>query len=83
MKNCTTSNSVQTYVTKAVNNHNMYPDLFVGSHLLTMQKPASVWYVIERFIGTIAQQSVYYTLLDVVRSATCCKEQDRICVDQS
>jgi len=31
-----------------------FPELFSGSHVLTAQKPVSVCYVIEWFIGTIA-----------------------------
>jgi len=42
--------SAQTWVTKTVNQHSTYPDLFAGSHLLTAQKSASECYVIERFI---------------------------------
>jgi len=57
MKNHTTSNSAQTWVTKTVNHHSTYPDLFAGSHLLTAQKPASECYGVERFFGTIAQRS--------------------------
>jgi len=37
-----------------------------GTHLFTAQKPASECYVIERFIGTIAQRSDFFALLDVV-----------------
>jgi len=47
-------NSVQTWVTKT---HGTYPDLFSGNHLLTVQKPVSEWYVIEQFIGSIAEWS--------------------------
>jgi len=61
MKNRATSNSPQTWVTKTVNHHSTYPDLFAGSHLFTLQKPASECYIIERFIGTIAHRSVDYT----------------------
>jgi len=41
MKNRTTSNSAQTWVTKRVNHHSTYPDLFAGNHLLYAQKPVS------------------------------------------
>jgi len=41
--------------------------LFAGSQLLTVQKPASECYAMEWFIETIAQQSDYYALLDVIR----------------
>ena len=64
--NHTMPNSTQTWVTETVNHHSMYPDLFTGNHLLTAQKPAKKCYVVDSFFGMIAQQSVYYTLLDVV-----------------
>ena len=35
MKNRTTSNSAQTWVTKTFNQHSRYPGLFVGSRLLS------------------------------------------------
>jgi len=41
MKNHTMLNSVQTWVIEAVNHHSTYPDLFLGSHLLTVQNPVS------------------------------------------
>jgi len=43
-------NSTQTWATKTVNHYSMYSDSFPGSHLLTVQKPASECYVIEQFI---------------------------------
>jgi len=43
-----------------------YSDLFAGSHVLTTQTPVSVCYVIDRFIGMIAEWSEYCTLLDTV-----------------
>jgi len=33
----------------------MKPSLFADSHLLTAPKPASKCYIIEHFVGTIAQ----------------------------
>jgi len=45
---------------KIFNHYSMYPDLFADSHLLTKEKPVSECYVMERFIGTVAQWSVYY-----------------------
>jgi len=68
-------NSVQTWVTKT---HGTYPDLFSGNHLLTVQKPVSEWYVIEQFIGSIAEWSEHYALLWCSRKATHREEQDRV-----
>jgi len=39
----------------------MYPDLFVGSHLLTVKKSASERYAIYRFFRTISQRYAYHT----------------------
>jgi len=39
MKNRTALNYVQTWVTKTVNQHSPYPDLFASSHLLHEQTP--------------------------------------------
>jgi len=42
-----TSSLAQTWLTKTVNHHGTYPNLFAGSHLFTAQKPASERYVTE------------------------------------
>jgi len=49
---------MQTWVTRTVNHHSMYPDLFAGIHLHTTQKPAGKCYIIEQFFGMIAQCSI-------------------------
>jgi len=71
--------------TKTVNRHSTYPGLFAGSHLLSVQKPLSKCYVIEWFIGMIAQQPSYYTLLDAVRGLCAVKNRkgQRVGVTQS
>jgi len=65
MKNHTALNSAQSLITKTVKHHSdsKYPDLFAGSHMLTVQKPVSKCYTIEQFVGTIAQRPEYYALL--------------------
>jgi len=39
---------------------------FAGIHLLTMQKPKGRYYIIDRYIRTIAEWSEYCALLDAV-----------------
>jgi len=51
--------------------------LFAGSHLLTAPKPAIKCYVIERFIGTIAQRC------DFMHEGSMSQEQEKICINQS
>jgi len=51
---------------KAIRHHSTSPDVFVGSHLLTGQKPVIECYIIEQFIWMIAQWSIYDALLDVL-----------------
>jgi len=51
MKNRTTSNSVQTWITKTVNHYSAYPDLFAGSHLLNMQN----FFFTETFRSPVSQ----------------------------
>jgi len=41
--------------------------LFTGNHLLAVQTPESKCYIIDRFIGTIAEWSEYCALLSAVR----------------
>jgi len=57
---------------KTVNHHSMYPDLFIGSHLLIAQKP----------IGMIAQRSEYYALLDVVRGLHAIRNREFVLINQ-
>jgi len=57
-----TWNSAQTWVTKMVKNHGLVhrqPSAYYA-------KPESEYYVIDRFIGTIAERSEFCPLLDAV-----------------
>jgi len=71
MKKRITWNSAQTWVTKIVKNHGFVCRQPSAYHA----KPGSECYVIDRFIGTIAEWSEYYVLesvggLYVVRNIT-------------
>jgi len=62
MKKRITWNSAQTWVTKIVKNHSLVrrpPSAYRA-------KPGSECYVIDQFIGTIAEWSEYCALLDAV-----------------
>jgi len=68
MKNPTTLNSAQTWVTKTDNHHSTYPDLLTSSHLLTTHKPDDKLLCHQEwFNGTIVHWSVYFALLYVVQ----------------
>jgi len=54
--------STQTWVTNIVKNHSLVRRQPSAYHA----KPGSECYVIDRFIGTIAEWSEYCTLLDAV-----------------
>jgi len=66
MKNDATSTSAQICVNKTVTHHSTYPDLFAGSHLLTVQILASECNYIMLFIGITMKRCAYYALCDVV-----------------
>jgi len=68
-------------VRKTVNHHSTCPDLLVGSHMLTTQKLVSQCYIIQRFVRMIAQQSEYYTLLDIFGGLYTIGTGQRICVN--
>jgi len=53
--------------------------LFAGNHLLNRAKPGSECYVIDRFIGTIAEWSEYCTLPDAVGGLHVVKTVQIIC----
>jgi len=62
MKQHITWNSAQTWVTKIVKNHRFIcrqPSAYRA-------KPGSKCYIVDRFIGTIAECSEYFTPLDAV-----------------
>jgi len=81
MKNRTTWNSAQTYLTKTVNHHSTYADFFAGSHLPTVQKP-----VILHHRAFLYHRSIYSancTVVYALHTTSCIQrtvhhmEQDR------
>ena len=61
MKKCISWDSAQTWVTKIVKKHGL-----VRKQPSIRAKPGSECYVIDRFIGTIAEWSEYCALFDAV-----------------